>query len=801
MIKKFRLNSGILHTQAEKYVRFLVSAALLILLLHLTEFFLLRKLHPTAGVNLILPLLKGTGTDLILLFRISLILFPLFWGLHILSRPLLVAVKILLLISYTMTTVFMLYYFGITGILLDHVVTGYSTSNSLHTLESYLQYAGWYSFIVISISAISILTYRSLRNWKGKGKLKLYFFLSLVGMSFIFPLHLKDYNSIYTLSQKIAVNKVTFFIHDIIINKRSEKHYNQSEIKKSIKRWHKQFPEKRFISEKYPLLYENTGHANPLKSFFTKSNQQVNIVVVILESIGREISGPDAPLGSFTPFLDSLAEQSLYWNNCLSTSERTFGVLPAFFGSLPYGEKGFLAMGDDMPWQYSLIRILNNNGYRTSFYYGGWTGFDYMSSFFYRQGGDYVLENYGKSYTKMDTVHDFCWGYGDRDVFRRSLEVIDSVNQAPRLDVYMTLSTHSPWIFLNQEAYFRKLKNYVDEKGFSKSKKENIWNQKARFSSILYADDAVRYLFNELKKRPDFNNTLFIVTGDHSMSMVPDNSLNRYHVPLIIYSPLLKASRQMSAVTSQMDVTPTLLNLLSGYGIQSPGIVHWMGSMMDTSIQFRNTETLPFMLNNRNITQLLFDSCYLDRVNLYSIDKTLSLHPMQNTKVLNKGAEMLRTERIIHTTLPDRGRIMPEELFLQNTAVEKILDISNKFEEPQQILSEDQFFTIQHKEFSENHYQNLYMDFSFEYSFLDSKDGGFSLIMEILDEKGNKLIWHPWKTENKYDTNNWMMSHKSQSFFLKHLDAKHVSSIKLYFWNNQGQSFQIRNFNLKILAE
>ncbi|HYX10314.1 MAG TPA: LTA synthase family protein, partial [Bacteroidales bacterium] len=748
-------------------------------------------------------LIKGIGNDMILLFRISLLLFPLFWILQIISRFAVITIEVLLLLSYTATTVFLLYYFGITGSLLDHVIIGYSNANAWHTMESYLRYAGWFLLLTAIICVLTIFVFRSVRKVKVNGKTGMILLLSIIILSYIIPLNLRNYTSVYTYSQKIAVNKIVYFIRDISNNNNNntEYHYNNSVINNAVRKWHKQFPEKKFVSKEYPLLYKNNNNANPLEPFFKKTKEKVNVVVVILESIGREISGPDAPLESFTPFLDSLASQSLYWKNCLSTSERTFGVLPAFFGSLPYGKKGFLAMGNNMPWQYSLIRILNNNGYRSSFYYGGWTEFDNMATFFYRQGGDYVLDSFGQSYTKMDTIHDFCWGYGDRDVFRRSLEVIDSTEKSPRLDIYLTLSTHSPWIFLNQKTYIQKLRNYINKKGFSKSKKEDIWDQKARFSSILYADDAVRFLFNELKKRPDFNNTLFIVTGDHSMSLVPDNSLNRYHVPLIMYSPLLKRAGQFSGITSHMDITPGLLALLSNYGIKSPDTVHWMGTMIDTSMQFRNIETLPFMLNNRNISQLLYDSCYLDRDKLYSFDKSLSLHPLQNKKEFDKGVNILRTERIIHNTIPGLSRILPEELFLQNTSAKKILDISNKFTEAQQILPENQFFSIQSNAFPENQFQNLYVDFSFDYSFLDNRAGEFSLIMEILDKKGEKLVWQPWKTENTHGPTIWMTNHDSKYFFLKNLKPKEISSIKLYFWNNHDQSFRIRNFNLQIIAE
>src|SRR5690606_41349715 len=67
----------------------------------------------------------------------------------------------------------------------------------------------------------------------------------------------------------------------------------------------------------------------------TRTGRPPNLVVIVVEGLGRSFSGPDAALGSFTPFLDELAGRSLYFDNFMANQGRTFGVLPALFGSLP----------------------------------------------------------------------------------------------------------------------------------------------------------------------------------------------------------------------------------------------------------------------------------------------------------------------------------------------------------------------------------------------------------------------------------------------------------------------------------
>ena len=98
-----------------------------------------------------------------------------------------------------------------------------------------------------------------------------------------------------------------------------------------------------YLSHEFPFLHKEQT-PNMLDPFFKPWSQAPSIVFIIVESLGRGYTGENAYLGSFTPFLDSLMSRSLYWENCLSTSGRTFSVLPSLMGSSPFGEKGFAAM-------------------------------------------------------------------------------------------------------------------------------------------------------------------------------------------------------------------------------------------------------------------------------------------------------------------------------------------------------------------------------------------------------------------------------------------------------------------------
>ncbi|RYZ58141.1 MAG: hypothetical protein EOO14_10075, partial [Chitinophagaceae bacterium] len=77
---------------------------------------------------------------------------------------------------------------------------------------------------------------------------------------------------------------------------------------------------------------------------------------------------------------------------------------------------------------------------------------------------------------------------------------------------------------------------------------------------MAYSDESIRSFLLAYRQRPDFDNTIFIITGDHRLIPVPeDNMLSRFHVPLLIYSPLLKRQASFPALSSHLDIAPSLV--------------------------------------------------------------------------------------------------------------------------------------------------------------------------------------------------------------------------------------------------
>lgn len=423
-----------------------------------------------------------------------------------------------------------------------------------------------------------------------------------------------------------------------------------------------------YTDDKYPFLHKEETQ-DVLSNFFNVSDKKPNFVFIITESLGRGYSGENAYLGSFTPFLDSLEKKSLYWENFLSTGGRTFAALPSIFGSLPFAEKGFLELGDKMPKHFSLIKYLKHYGYTANFYYGGDAHFDLMDVFLRRQNIDLILDqkNFGDGYKRMPTASSgFSWGYGDKDLFKRCFDVINSCKTDNQINILLTLSMHSPFIVDNMDYYRAKFDEVYSKLHLDPQTMDALKNYKDMLSCVLYTDDAFKQFFTDYSKRPDFNNTIFIITGDHRMPEIPiTTQIDRFHVPLIIYSPLLKRAAKFSSVSSQFDITPTLLAYFANrYHTKKITESTFIGSTLDTTRQFRDIHSYPLMRNKNELLDYLYHDYFYSDQTLYKISPDLDISPIDDKVTENKIANMFEDFKRRNNFMVQTGTLIPDSLLI-----------------------------------------------------------------------------------------------------------------------------------------
>ena len=380
-----------------------------------------------------------------------------------------------------------------------------------------------------------------------------------------------------------------------------------------------------YLDPKYPFLHsEQTPDA--LGPYFQiRADKPPNLVFIIIEGLGRSFSGPGALLGSFTPKLDQLAANSLYWENFLAVQGRTFGVLPSIFASLPFAANGFADLGR-MPAHVSLLSVLTRQNYRLKCYVGFDMNFDNDRLFFTRQGATTLVDekDFGPGYKRSNV-----WGYADNDLISRVLEGEALDAKEPFVSVVKTTTMHTPYTFNGQADYYPHFEQRLDQLGIAEAQKPAYREYRHIYTSTLYADDAVNRFLEEMKKHPAYQNTIFIITGDHRLPEIPmANRIDRYHVPLIVFSPLLKAPARIKSVSSQFDIAPSLLAFLShNYGIQTPQAVTWLGSGLDMEPSFRNIHDIPIKQTKTNLVDYVSGTWFLNQDTLYKLSDGMAIEP------------------------------------------------------------------------------------------------------------------------------------------------------------------------------
>ena len=383
--------------------------------------------------------------------------------------------------------------------------------------------------------------------------------------------------------------------------------------------WDGRRPASLQASADYPFEHAETT-PDTLGPLFDLDNQTPpNLVFVVVEGLGRSFSGLDARLGSFTPFLDELANKSLYWKNFLATQGRTFAVLPSVLGSLPFGPYGEQNIAHD-----NLLSLLQGHGYSLRYFTGTGLAFDHQ--------GDFLAASGVKSFW---SERDFVvparklseWGYSDADLLQAVAQ--SPMPSAPSVTVVQTMSMHTPFVMLQPEKYLQKFESRIDELGLSQAQRASYRKQKDIYASILFTDEALRVFFDKVSARPEWKNTVWVITGDHRLPEIPMASrIERYHVPLIVYSPLLRKPLRIKALSSHFDIAPSLLAMLSHrYGMSSPKRVHWMGTGLDVHTQWRNLHTLPLKQTKTELSDYVSGDYYLAQDKLFSLQDGLVTEP------------------------------------------------------------------------------------------------------------------------------------------------------------------------------
>lgn len=82
---------------------------------------------------------------------------------------------------------------------------------------------------------------------------------------------------------------------------------------------------------------------------------------------------------------------------------------------------------------------------------------------------------------------------------------------------------------------------------------------------LNYFDTQLEEFIEDAKERDWFKDTIFIITGDHTIGKgigIEKSDFEHFRVPLILYAPYILKPKVIGRVGSQIDIIPTILDIL-----------------------------------------------------------------------------------------------------------------------------------------------------------------------------------------------------------------------------------------------
>lgn len=275
------------------------------------------------------------------------------------------------------------------------------------------------------------------------------------------------------------------------------------------------------------------------------TERHLNIFLVMVESLSADFLGTFGNADNLTPNLDRLADQSMLFTNLYATGTRTTRGLEAVTLSIPPtpGRSIVKRIGHETNL-WSIGNVLKQKGYDVEFIYGGRGYFENMNAFFAGNGYG-IIDQSSTPDEEMGFTN--AWGMADDDLYNQAIKAADAAYKAEKPFFFhlMTTTNHRPYTYPDGRV--------------------DIPSGSGRPGAVKYTDWAIGQLIEKARQKPWFEDTLFVFLADHTSGSAGKVALPvpKYHIPMLIYSPAHVAAQKVDALSSQIDVAPTLLAMLN----------------------------------------------------------------------------------------------------------------------------------------------------------------------------------------------------------------------------------------------
>lgn len=290
-----------------------------------------------------------------------------------------------------------------------------------------------------------------------------------------------------------------------------------------------------------------------------------NLIVVSLESLQNFVINNDMNGHEITPFFNSLTKDpdTYYFSNFYhqtglgKTSDSEFIVENSLFG-LGRGAVFFTHGGNTYN---SMAERLGENGYFTNVMHPNNKSFWNRDIMYKSLKIDkfYDVDSY-----KVEEGQAVNWGMKDIPFMEQSAALMKDMPQ-PFYSRLITLTNHYPFTLDPEDVM---IPEYTSNSG----------TLNRYFQTVRYMDEALKDFFQDLKDQGVYDNSIIVMYGDHyGISENHNKAMAQYlekdgitpydnallqEVPLFIHIPGDGQGKEMTEVSGQIDLRPTILHLL-----------------------------------------------------------------------------------------------------------------------------------------------------------------------------------------------------------------------------------------------